>query len=705
MMVSMLVNRPDSSRGPLVRFLQWLMAHRGSRVQALTDALRLQRSMRIIGLGSLMILLPSMLLAYFGISSIQGEELAVMDDVRNQAEASASAFASQFERPLVGFEDAVLDRLEAGRSPLEAPQELHKDVLLAVKLDADLRVVAPFARSSSKSTEPIEYLFSTPIRRARAAERRGEDVQVVSRLYQTAEQQVRSPQALARVRLDRAFLLLRSGREAEARALMDEVVARYGQIRDPWGFRMEDLVALSLAEHRLEQDPLAAAEALQELVVRLMNRRWSVGMGGEGAVARRALSELERFADAEWAAATRERIDDRMRRLYWAEKLLPELDSVLAGQRNFSVDKGKLRWVEEEEGLWAMTWWGEDLYAFALDREQLVEDARSLVKDVSQPGTPVRGLLLKPDLTAPKETLTRRSLVPWMVGWSMVVVPRDHGALEKDLESRRNRRVGIIFLAIVLIGVGAMSTARLVNTELGSARMKADFAANVSHELRSPITQIRLKAESLMLGLSESPEEQAQDYQVIVRESERLSRLVDNVLDFSAIERGAKTYALVARDLAETVGAAVDAVEGSAELVSRDLYVRIPPALPPVAHDEDAIAQCVINLLSNAAKYSDADKAIRLEMARENDGVVIRVVDQGIGIPESDVRQIFEPFFRGGDASVRRRKGTGIGLAITFYIVSAHKGTVDVVSKPGEGSTFSLWFPAASDETGDRQGA
>ena len=128
------------------------------------------------------------------------------------------------------------------------------------------------------------------------------------------------------------------------------------------------------------------------------------------------------------------------------------------------------------------------------------------------------------------------------------------------------------------------------------------------------------------------------------------------------------------------------------------------PDLPIVAHDQDAIAQCVINLLSNAAKYSDSDKPIRLEMVSERDGVVIRVNDEGIGIPESDVQQIFEPFFRGGDASVRRRKGTGIGLAITFYIVSAHKGSVDVVSRPGQGSTFSLWFPALIGDPIQRQG-
>jgi signal transduction histidine kinase len=705
MMPAMAVKREDPNQSRFIRLIRWLINRRGGRVQAMQDALRLRKSLRFITLGSVMILLPSLLLAYFGISSIQGEELAVIEDVKNQADGAASTFTSQFERPLNSFEDAVFHRIEAGRSPLEAPKELHPDVLVALKLDASLTVVAPFFRGATDQQEPIDFLFNSASRRALDADRRGEPESVVSRLYLLAERDTLSIQNEARMRFDRARLLGRSGRPAEASAIMDAVLSQFANLRDPWGFRMEDLVGLFRAESLMEISPLEGAEALRELVARVMGRRWSIGRGGEGAVARRSLSLLEPFADAEWVAATRERIDDRMGLLYWTEELLPELDSLLAGGRNLRIDKGKLRWVEGERGLWALTWWDEDLYAFALDRTQLIHDARALAKEVSQPSSPVRGMLVQSDVAFPPGALSRRALVPWILGWSMVVVPQDAAALADDLATRRNRRVGIIVLAIVLIGVGALSTARFVRTELDAARVKTDFAANVSHELRSPITQIRLKAESLMLGLSDTPEEQARDYRIIVRESERLSRLVDNVLDFSAIERGAKTYALVPGDLGETVSAAIEVVEGSAELVERDLFVQIRPDLPVVAHDADAIAQCVINLLSNAAKYSGPDKPIKLVLEREGQGVRILVIDRGIGIPDSDVRQIFEPFFRGADASVRRRKGTGIGLAITFYIVSAHNGVVDVVSRPGEGSTFSLWFPAAGAGPMTRKGA
>lgn len=703
-MASMPVNPPNSNHSLFVRALRSVMLINRSRVRAMQDALRLQKSLRIIVLGSAMIVLPSMLLAYFGISSVQGEEIAAMEDVETQGEGVAASFLAQTEKGFINFEQKMIDRLEGGRSPLEAATELHPHLLLALKLDKDLNLKAPFFRDQTQDVDPIEYLFEPSVQRALSAERRGEDGVVVARLFGRASRRAPSHQVRARMRFDRARVMALTGRASEATVLLKDLVQNHGNVRDPWGFRMEDLVELFRAEERLAINPTEAGNDLRALVDRLMSRRWAVGQGGEGAVARRALSRLEPFSDTEWVAATRERIDDRMRMLYWAEELLPELDDVLDGQLNLSVGRGKIRWTESERGLWALTWWGEDLYAFALDRETLMVESRALTRSVSAVGAPVKAVLIGPGGITPDSVLARRSLVPWMVGWSVVSVPRDPEALAADLRLRRNRRIGIIVLAIAMIGVGALSTARFVNTELDGARVKADFAANVSHELRSPITQIRLKAESLMLGLSDTEEEQQRDYRAIVRESERLSRLVDNVLDFSAIERGAKTYALLPGNLGECVATAIEAVEGSVELVERDLFVRIEKDLPTVAHDADAISQCVINLLSNAAKYSETDRPICVDVAKGDEGVYIHVIDEGIGIPEADIQQIFDPFFRGGDASVRRKKGTGIGLAITYYIVSSHNGSVDVVSISGEGSTFSLWFPTFGGESLKRKG-
>jgi two-component system sensor histidine kinase ResE len=348
------------------------------------------------------------------------------------------------------------------------------------------------------------------------------------------------------------------------------------------------------------------------------------------------------------------------------------------------------------KGLWALTWWGNELYAFALNQDAVIREIRSVASGLTQPTSPVVGRILGPSVEPSGRAFARRSLAPWLPELSLVVTARDPIALVAQQTARRNRRVAMVVLAVVMIVLGALATGRLVGNELQHARMKADFAANVSHELRSPITQIRLKAESLLLGLSETEDERMHDYKAIVRESERLSRLVDNVLDFSAIERGAKRYYMVLGRLEETLQSAIESVESSAELQDRRMRVDIELGLPAVQHDSDAVAQCLINLLSNAAKYSGPGALIAVAVSAHGGGVRIEVTDQGIGIPEEDLQQIFEPFYRGKDATVRRRKGTGIGLAITRYIVGEHKGRIDVVSRGGEGSTFSMWFPADS---------
>jgi len=662
-------------------------------VRALQDALRLQRLMYFTALLAATIILPSVLLAYFGISSIQGEELAKVQEVRRLAEGAGDAMWGQVQRPFTDFERAVRSRLQAGLSPLDSATELHPHLVVALKLNEQLEIEDPFLRGGGPAAEPLEFLFSHPANAAATLERQGGDPLAVARMYGRASRSARTRQSRARLDFDRARMIAAAGRTQEARQLMDELVRSHGQLRDPWGYRMADLARLHQAEMLQTKNRVAGNKALRALVEDLLSSNWTVGQGGEPAVARRALSRLE---EQEWVAAARGRIDARTRMLYWTERLVPELDAILEGRSFLRVDEGKVRWATGEEGLWGITWWGDGLYAFALDKRAVLDGLSDAAKSVTRSDSQVVCALLPPGESTPEEVLSQRSLLPWLSGWSMVVAPRDPAGLVDDLEQRRHRRVGIVLIAVVMIGLGAAATARLVGNELQNARMKADFAANVSHELRSPITQIRLKAESLLFGLSDTPEEQQHDYQIIVRESERLSRLVDNVLDFSAIERGAKRYTLVPGDLAESVRTAIDTVSASAELQSRNLQVDLSEALPMVDHDPDAVAQCVINLVSNAAKYSAAHQPISVRVRRRRGGAEIAVKDRGIGVPPAELHQIFDAFYRGGDKSVRQKKGTGIGLAITQYIMHAHEGRVDVVSTPGEGSTFSLWFPATA---------
>jgi two-component system phosphate regulon sensor histidine kinase PhoR len=286
-----------------------------------------------------------------------------------------------------------------------------------------------------------------------------------------------------------------------------------------------------------------------------------------------------------------------------------------------------------------------------------------------------------------------------------VAYPRDPEALSRRQAEEVRRGLGIVLLSVVMIGVGAFLSARLVRRELEAARLKSDFAANVSHELRSPITQIRLKAEALQLGLAETPEAQARHYDVIVREAERLSRMVDNMLDFAAIERGQKRYNLKPGDLSITVQNVVETARVAMETRAMTIEESYPEDLPPVWHDPEAVAQVVVNLLSNAAKYGQESGWIGVVVRARGDEVLVEVSDRGIGIDPAETQAIFEQYYRSNDPNARRKKGTGIGLTIVKYIMEAHGGSVTVRSTLGVGTTFVLHFPISRPAGLDRQGA
>ncbi len=684
------MGRPQ--RSWLLRLLRRLLVRGRGEVRALEDAIHIAGVLRLVALLAATIVLPALLLAYFGLSGIRAEQAELLASVQRDAQALANAFWASTDSQFTGFENRVRNRLEAGRSPLDNRGELHPQLLVALRFAPDGSLLGPFAVPESRP-DTVEDLFEPNLARAMAAEREGHDPAAVARLYGIAARSASTRALQARARFDRARMLLAAGREREATVILDQISRDQAEVRDPWGFRLGDLARLTAAMRQLERDPEAGAASMKALIEELVGARWTLGAGGEAAVARKALSLLEPYGEREWAATMRGRLAERAAMLYQAERLLPEFRAVVGITPGLRVDPGTFRWRTGDRAIWATTWWGDDLYAFGLDRAAVVDGLKAAASGGVLPDAPIHAYLVGPDDRSAGDALVEKSLSPWLSGWSLVVEPRDPAALLAQQRRKRDQRIAIIVLSLVMIGVGIAFSAVLLTRELEVARMKADFASNVSHELRSPITQIRLKGESLLFGLAETPEELEHHYRAIIRESERLSRLVDNVLDFGAIERGAKSYTLRPGDLAETVRRAVDSIRSSQEVRDKVLDIDLPADLPVVHHDADAVAQCVINLVSNAAKYSEAGAAIRIHGKAVDDRVDISVTDAGIGIAPHDLQHIFEPFYRSRGGDARRRKGTGIGLTITRYIMQAHGGTIHVRSRLGRGSTFTLRFP------------
>jgi signal transduction histidine kinase len=673
----------------LLRMLGRILAPGRGEVRALEEAMYLEGVLRFIGLILVTIVAPSLVLAYFAVSAISVEEIAAREEVDLLAEDIAGSFWRQVDQDFSRFEEATLDRLESGRSPLESPRELHPYILLAIQLDDEGELLAPF-QADSEPSYPLEYLMHPVLQRAHRLEATAPAR--AARLYGDVASSSLSPAVRGRAELDRARVLGALGQEREARAVLQDVVERYPTARDPWGFRLGDLARLQLGELMLEEDEAAGVLMLQQLADALLDERWVLGQGGEAAVVRQALSRIEPLSSREWSSRARGLVAERNEALFWLGELEEELEGLPVGRLS-SSPVGQIRWWQGERGLWAVTRWSGTRYVFALDHDVIISNLKADVRVAVPESAVLEAFLLPPGDPIPDEALARRSLAPWLADWLVVSVLRDPEALAVIQRRARLQRIGIIGFAIAMMGVGAIFSARLVSRELDVARMKTDFAANVSHELRSPITQIRIKAESLLFGLADTPEEEEEHYRVILRESERLSRLVDNILDYAAIERGGKQYVLRLGSLSETTDLAVESISTALEVRDMVLDINVPRDLPLVPHDSDAIGQCLINLISNAAKYSEAGGWIGVLGRRVEGGIELAVSDHGIGIAPHDLQRIFEPYYRSRDALARRRKGTGIGLTITKYIMEGHGGSISAQSRPGMGSTFTLRFP------------
>jgi signal transduction histidine kinase len=243
----------------------------------------------------------------------------------------------------------------------------------------------------------------------------------------------------------------------------------------------------------------------------------------------------------------------------------------------------------------------------------------------------------------------------------------------------------------LLLGGGIFWTYRNVSKEMALARLKSDFVSNVSHELRTPLSLIRLYAETLEMGRV-MPEKHHEYFQIIRKESERLTGLINNILDFSRIEAGRKEYDFRETDLRELVHTTLDSYRYQIEQNGFRFEERIDP-VPPMRIDREAMARSLLNLVNNALKYSHDRKFIGVHLYRANGVVNLEVVDHGIGIPAAEQQKIFEKFYRVGDPLVHNTKGSGLGLSLVRHIVEAHGGEVMVDSAPGEGSTFTISLP------------
>jgi two-component system phosphate regulon sensor histidine kinase PhoR len=301
-----------------------------------------------------------------------------------------------------------------------------------------------------------------------------------------------------------------------------------------------------------------------------------------------------------------------------------------------------------------------------------------------------------------------------LYNWRLQVSPAASEEIAQRVQNRKTLELVFVTLSCVVIVAGVATILLAVEKERRLNALKTDFVANVSHELKTPLALVRMFGEMLQTGRVASEEKRKEYLDIIVNESERLSNLIENVLDFARVERGRGAYELGEGDVGAVVARAAQLLRYRAEREHVRLEVDVEGDLPECRIDERALQLAVINLIDNAIKYGhgatptrDDVAVVRVTAERfagapsrgEAPGVIVRVSDDGPGIPKAERERIFERFVRGqsaksGGAGLPIR-GSGIGLALVRHIAESHGGTARVESELGKGSVFVLTIPSA----------
>lgn len=287
-----------------------------------------------------------------------------------------------------------------------------------------------------------------------------------------------------------------------------------------------------------------------------------------------------------------------------------------------------------------------------------------------------------------------------LYNWRLQMALTTAEELEQKVERQRLVELMMVSIAglVALAGVAIVVLASLKERRL--AALKSDFAANVSHELKTPLSLIRMFGELLLAERVRSDDKRRQYLQIIVSESERLTALIENVLDFAKVERGKAAYEFAPGSVGDAVLRAAEVHRHRADREGVEVNVSVAEQLPKAMIDTRALELAVLNLLDNAFKYAKDGGRVDIDVTRENGSIAVSVSDRGPGIAPEDQDRIFERFVRGRNATEQRIRGSGIGLSLVKHIAESHGGSIRVESPlaDGLGTRFVLTIPALTKE-------
>jgi signal transduction histidine kinase len=500
--------------------------------------------------------------------------------------------------------------------------------------------------------------FAGPMRQAAREEIITGKLDAAVRIYRQALASTSQPAARSYARLSLARVLTRMGKRVDGFLEYGRILESPPDLVDEHGIPLALYAAPPLLDAGMQQKQTLA------LIHECLDRSDRLPPA--------ALYLLRDLAERLEAKVVIDRLADLIQDCEQAEALQRDFSRILL----LFTQGREPAWVAYGEPLWLV---GLTTRAGSTDAVAIIVRAREILGEGNAVGYPV-------ELAGAEEGESLGEHFPGL----RATIP---AAIETNGTLRPAFFLTALGLVITLTLLAGYLLLRDVRRELHIAEMRSQFVSAVSHELKTPLTAIRVFAESMRMDEDMERPTQQEYLDIILQESGRLGKLVDNVLEFAKVEHGRKDYRIQPVPLAEAVEAAARIMKYPLEQAGFRLELVLDRDLPPVPADRDAIEQAILNLLNNAIKYSGESREVALRLFRDGGQAVIQVIDHGVGIPLENQKRIFERFYRVPSPENRHITGAGLGLTLVEHIVRAHGGGIEVDSKAGEGSTFTIRLP------------
>ena len=617
------------------------------------------------------VLVPATCVLWFMVQAVGNERLAVRQKLIDLYQAQLADTPERIEAWWADKQNALLTM-----PPEASPSATFARIVRSGHFDSAIMVdTAGQPAYPSAPFEP-EAVDNDDWRHAQSLEFEAGDIEAALQTYRLLSQQTDDVTVQGRALLGEARCLAQLEQHEHAiRILTEELTKpRYRHVHDDQG-RALSLNGLLLALNLVPNHASGTFEATAATLIARVND----------------------YADAAPPASQRRFLMRAVQELTGKDDLFPtqEAEHLAAAYLQVAspLPPAPDRGPSPLAGFWQAV--SPDGRAIGLIRRRRVITEIEAMLAAQLPAQGVRARLLGPTDdqpgAAPLLQLDAEVLAP---GWEVIVQLDGPDPFAAAADQRITAYVVTGTLGIAAISLLGLLGAYFIRRQMTLARLRNDLIATVSHELKTPLASMRVLVDTLRDGRTQNERQTTEYLTLVARENERLSRLIDNFLAFSRMERNRHAFEEETLDVRDVIGTALESIGERLATAKCKLTTDVADDLAPMRGDRDALVTVLLNLLDNALKYTGPDKQITLRASRQAGRIHLAVTDNGVGIPRRALRRIFNRFYQADQRLARETGGCGLGLSIVQFIVNAHGGSIDVRSEVGRGSTFIVILPA-----------